>query len=81
MAKVTDVVLELGGNTAKLDWKEVPNADGYELLVNIPELGEVNLNANSNTITLVGIPASDQLYSLKLRAFKNIWRLFRSSRI
>ena len=69
---VENLKVEYSDGTANLSWSSVTNADGYEVFVNIPGYGYVNIGSVSqNKVSVIGI-SEGTAYSVKVRAYEYV---------
>ena len=67
--KVTGLNVTMNGDKATFKWNSVKDAEGYEIVVNMPGIGEQKYISKSTTRDVTGIISKDTLYSVKVRAY------------
>ena len=71
LGQVTGVNVTMNGSEGRFTWNSVANADGYELLLNIPGTGpDTPIDATGTSITIRGFTQTNTNYSVKIRAYK-----------
>ncbi len=75
-------VTALSSNSAVVSWKSVPNAEAYQLQVNINDTGWKDLNGGSikgTAFTVTGLSVGNN-YKFQVRAYRTVNGLFGSSK-
>ena len=67
--KVTDLSVEVEDNRAEVEWDRVSNANGYEILIYVPDKGEYTYTTTENSKTITGLKENNTNYWIKVRAF------------
>lgn len=71
IGKVYNLKVSMDDDEAKLSWKNVKDADGYEIAVKIPNKGDVIYYSNNNSETLDGF-SPNHTYKVRVRAYKYV---------
>lgn len=67
---VTGLKVARSGEKATFGWNEVKDADGYEIVVNIPGIGECRYDEKATYRYMTGFTSTDYKYTIKVRAYK-----------
>ena len=70
--RVTGLRVRRTGQAAQFTWNKVSGADGYEIAVNIPGIGECTYIETSNSRYMTGFTETRYKYQIRVRAFKNV---------
>lgn len=68
--RVTGLTVIRNGESATFRWDRVSEADGYELVVNIPGIGDCKYNEQYNSRYMTGFTQTKYKYTVKVRAYK-----------
>ena len=68
--KVTGVVVKRSGSAAKFSWNRVAGADGYEIVIDIPGIGECTYNETATSRYMTGFTETKYKYTIKVRAYE-----------
>ena len=72
LSKVENLKVEVNGNDAQLTWSEVSNADGYDIFINLPGYGYINIGSVSqNSVSVIGF-SENEVYTAKVRAYEYV---------
>ena len=69
-AKVTGLNVKMSGDKATFSWNKVIGAAGYEIIVNIPGIGDCTYTETSTSKELIGFTEKNYYYTVKVRAYK-----------
>ncbi len=70
--EVSNVNVSLIGTKAEIKWDKTNGADGYEIYVELPAIGYLNLgNVNDNKVSIFGFEEGE-IYGIKVKAYKNV---------
>ena len=65
-----NVNVVMKGTKAEIEWNKIDNADGYEIYVDMPNIGYINLgNVSTNKVNIVGFEEGE-MYGIKVIAYK-----------
>ena len=67
---VTGLVVKRSGDAAKFSWNKVTGADGYEIVVYIPGIGNCTYNETSTSRYMTGFTETKYKYTVKVRAYE-----------
>ena len=67
--KVTGLTVDITGTKAVLEWNSVKNADGYELLIDLPNGDEREISTTGTKFTIHNLDEMTGEYSVKVRAY------------
>lgn len=70
--KVTNVVVAIDGQKAKITWDRVSGANGYELIIYEPDGSYYTTRTTSTSKTIYNVKYSDGIYSVQIRAYANV---------
>ena len=70
--RVTNLKVAVTGKTAKFTWNRVSGASGYELEIYDPDKGYLTVTTTTTSKTITGFDNSDENYSVRVRAYKNV---------
>ena len=70
--KVTGLNVTMDGKNAKLNWNKVSDADGYEVVINIPGIGECKYTETDTSRYMTGFTNTTDRYYIKVRAYKYV---------
>lgn len=67
---VTGLVVKRSGDAAKFSWNKVTGADGYEIVVYIPGIGDCTYNETATSRYMTGFTETKYKYTVKVRAYE-----------
>ena len=70
--KVTGLTVDLTGTKAVLKWNSVKNADGYEILIDLPDGDEREISTTGTKFTIHNLDEMIGEYSVKIRAYVRV---------
>lgn len=69
IGKVKGLTVSRNGNAATFKWNSVSGADGYEIVVNIPGIGNCTYTETSTSRYMTGFTNTSYKYTIKVRAY------------
>ena len=70
--KVSTLSVSQNGGNVTLNWSSVSGADGYQIFVNIPNFGFVNVGTVNTTTCIIQGFQDRQTYQFKVRAYETL---------
>ena len=72
IGQVTGLKVTMNGSKATFNWNKINEADGYEIVVNIPGIGDCKYMQTSTSRYMTGFTQKEDYYTIKVRAYKYI---------
>ena len=72
LKKVSTLSVSQNGGNVTLNWSSVPEADGYQVFVNIPNFGFMNVGTVNTTTCIIQGFQNKQTYQFKVRAYETL---------
>ena len=72
IGKVTGLKVSRNNKEAIFSWNKINGVNGYEIVVNIPGIGDCKYRETSTTRYMTGFTQTKYKYTIKVRAYKYV---------